>query len=82
MGAHVITDEHGKPIGFACFRGRGMKRCEYVNCDKAHTSLCDFPIGRKTCDMKLCDIHRIKQAKPDTDFCPRHSVEAENKVPK
>ena len=45
-----------------------------ANCDichvKIHTKLCDALIGRKTCDVKLCDACAVASGKHD--FCPKH----------
>jgi len=45
-----------------------------ANCEvchvKRHTKLCDALVGRKTCDVKLCDTCATTSGK--CDFCPTH----------
>jgi len=81
MGANIIKDGQGNPIGFACSRGLRIKRCEYERCANKATKLCDHRASpkAKTCDMSLCNVHAVEQPSTE-DFCPHHAVKAKEKV--
>lgn len=54
---------------------RKIQLCRF--CGEIATALCDYPMGDgKTCDLPLCDRHRIKQGAEwqDIDFCPTHEA--------
>jgi hypothetical protein len=50
-----------------------------VFCAEISSLECDFPIGKKTCDRKLCRRCAIAIA-PNVDFCPDHPVPASQLV--
>jgi hypothetical protein len=35
--------------------------------------LCDYPVGKRTCDAPLCESHAT-QVGPDRHYCPRHAA--------
>jgi hypothetical protein len=46
-----------------------------VVCNAPAGILCDFPVGRTTCDKPLC--HNCAQPiGPNVDFCPSHPLPA------
>jgi len=79
MGCAVTRDAKG--ITFTC--GSGIAPCSV--CGDLATALCDYPVGpNKTCDVPLCEKHRIKQGVEwqEIDFCPTHVLIAEGKINK
>jgi hypothetical protein len=40
-------------------------------CLRLSVALCDAPVGYDTCDMPICEHHRIVGGK-NVDYCPRH----------
>lgn len=71
------TAEIGEAPMWICGRGgkidvQGCHRCTYVA-----DYLCDFPVGGgKTCDLPICEKHRIRQGGEmgDIDYCPQHAL--------
>jgi hypothetical protein len=60
---------------FLC--GEGVQQCS--RCAHIAVALCDFPLGGgTTCDLPLCDGHRIAQGgdMQDIDYCPQHALMA------
>lgn len=60
--------------GFAIVCGRGVKRsppCSVEGCNGASAYQCDWPKGRKTCDVHLCEAHAC-EVSPDLHCCPEH----------
>lgn len=43
--------------------------CEW--CNFPHTKLCDFDLGKRTCDKRMCNGHS-KSVGLDLDYCPDH----------
>lgn len=78
MPCHPFQTKGGTS-GFICTGKAVASRCEYTEgafkCKRKHVALCDYPTGNgKTCDMKLCYVHRIPHGKKGTDFCPKHDL--------
>jgi hypothetical protein len=72
MACRVIATGPGGFVAIACGpRGRRLN-CSVPGCLAAHVALCDFPLkGKGTCDLRLCEQHRVKVG-PDEDRCPAH----------
>ena len=73
MACNTIYQD-GKPIGFACSRGR-KERCEI--CGAPSEILCDYPVTRTgkngTCDKKCCRKHSVRIGQ-NKDYClPHHN---------
>lgn len=80
MGCHPfkIQSSDGKTLssGFACTRGRRIKKCSVKGCKLPATQLCDFRVHRNhICDRPLCSDHAIKRSEK-IDFCPEHHAES------
>lgn len=59
--------------GIAHIRGDGVEQCD--RCAYVAEYLCDFPLGEKTCDLKLCEKHAVIQNESaDIHFCPQHAI--------
>lgn len=50
---------------------RPARRVPCAWCYRPHSRLCDYPLGAKTCDAKMCDKHA--DARGALDFCPNHA---------
>lgn len=50
-----------------CYLGPGAARC-----GARAPFLCDFPVGRRTCDRPLCADHATEEG-PDRHYCPEHA---------
>lgn len=69
MAYCVNVELPGGTIARVRMSGRPPKACEV--CQKRyHTKLCDALVGRRTCDVKLCDTCTTASGK--NDFCPKH----------
>jgi hypothetical protein len=69
-------------MGTAIICGRGRERakpCKFCLANGGRkipsTKLCDFPLGKGTCDAPICDRHATAIG-PDLDHCPVHSQQA------
>lgn len=64
--------------GIACGPRQKIALCDVEHCGREHSALCDWPVERTakhrsdTCDMKLCDKHRVRLKERDRDYCPEH----------
>lgn len=78
MGCATDKLTDGSTI-FLC--GEGVQSCG--RCTQVAVALCDFPTGDgKTCDIPLCNRHRIAQGGEllDIDYCPQHALMARGMV--
>jgi hypothetical protein len=75
--ARDIAGLHGvqPTFVFVCGRRR-VAPCMTEGCGRPHTALCDYPLTGslkgKTCDRKMCDACRVRQAGVDRDYCRAH----------
>lgn len=62
-------------IGNTIFCSRpSWKYCQVKGCGRKQEALCDFPVGGRTCDFRLCYKHR-KTVGPNKDYCPNHNLQ-------
>ena len=77
MACEVIRDKNGQSGMIICSRGQRLAQCQIVGCHNSQSALCDYPLGGAragaTCDMKLCNLHRVQQPGRDRDYCPAHA---------
>lgn len=79
MPCHPIHDDQGRQVGIACTRGPRVKACFY--CGRPSTSLCDWPLGGKTCDKPMCVGCRNHHPElGDVDYCRTHEAMHKDKI--
>lgn len=59
-------------IGGAIICSSGRRRINCRWCGNTHTKLCDYPVGRRTCDAPICDEHASHVEGQNLDYCPIH----------
>lgn len=79
----VLTDKRSKrsQVMYMCGDRVDMESLGLCHwCCKPATAMCDYPMGNgKTCNLPLCDEHRVRQRDEhgnvivDVDFCPIHA---------
>lgn len=75
--AHLNTGRKGSsdPCGAPRFEKDAPNLPFGDRCGRMSVALCDHP----HCDLPICRLHRTKHpTKPNTDFCPKHSGDANN----
>lgn len=67
-------DLGGGATAIVCSRGSSKQSpCDTPGCGRPHLALCDYPLKNgKTCDRKMCNLHR-KSVGPDRDYCGPHA---------
>lgn len=78
MSTCLVLEDKGA-ITFFC--GHRLLGC--YRSDQFAVALCDWPMGDgKTCDIPLCERHRVSQGGElqDIDFCPEHALVARGLV--
>jgi hypothetical protein len=63
---NVVEKHSGMYRHCTCYLGPGAARC-----GARAPFLCDFPVGKRTCDRPLCADHATEEG-PDRHYCPEH----------